>query len=236
MDQAAFDAMVRAMCAELPAAWFDGITEVVVSPRALPHPGRGGIFTLGECVPLAIEGGAVDGVQSRVVLYHGSFRALAELDDSFDWEAEAWETLTHELRHHLEWRAGHGALEAFDRAAENDYARQEGEAFDPLFHLDGEQVAAGVFRIDDNWFYDQVVRSIPREAMIEWQGRSHRVQVPAEATLPAYLALDGLAPEPVGEVVLVLRRRPRFRELFRPAAPWQGTAPAVPCLDVAAGG
>jgi hypothetical protein len=226
MDQPAFDAMVRAMCAELPAEWFDGITEVVVSPRAVPHPVRDGIFTLGECIPLPLETGEVEAVQSRVVLYHGSFRALAELDGEFDWRAEAWETLTHELRHHLEWRAREGSLEAFDRAAEHDYARQDGQAFDPLFHLDGDPAGPDLYRIDENWFLDRVVRALPAEVEVTWQGARHRIAVPAGATLPAYLTLEGLEDAPVGEVVLVLRRRPRLWDLFRPPRPWHGTAVA----------
>jgi hypothetical protein len=226
MDQPSFDALVRAMCAELPAEWFDGITEVVVSPRAVPHPAREGIFTLGECIPLPLETGEVEAIQSRVVLYHGSFRALAELDAEFDWRAEAWETLTHELRHHLEWRAREGSLEAFDRAAEHDYARQEGQPFDPLFHLDGEAVAPGLYRIDENWFFDRLVRDRPAEVEVEWHGTPHHVPIPPDATLPAYLTVEGLVPAPAGEVVLVLRRRPRLRELFRPPPPWHGTVAA----------
>jgi hypothetical protein len=42
------------------------------------------------------------------------------------------------------------------------------------------------------------------------------VAVPAEASLPAFLALDGLADAPAGEVLLVLRRKPGVLALFRP--------------------
>jgi len=227
MDQAAFDEMVRALCADLPSEWFDGVTEVVVSPRVVPHPERAGIFTLGECIPLPLESGEVEAIQSRVVLYHGSFRALAELDPEFAWREEAWETLTHELRHHLEWRARRGDLEAFDRAAEHDWARQEGEPFDPLFHLDGEVQAPGLYRVDDNWFLDRLVRTRPEAVTFRWGGAEYRVELPRELTLPAFVTVDGVDDPPPGDLVLVLRRRVRLRDLFRPPVPWQGAARAT---------
>jgi hypothetical protein len=101
MRLADFEAMVRRLSTEVPAHFFDGIAEVVVSPRAVPHPVRADIYTLGECVPLDVGESGGD-VQSRIVLYHGSFAALARLEPGYDWRGEAWETLTHELRHHLE--------------------------------------------------------------------------------------------------------------------------------------
>src|SRR5712692_2728789 len=65
----------------------------------------------------------------------------ARLDPDFDWREEAWETLTHELRHHVEWRARAPGLEAYDRAVEANFARQEGERFDPALYLDGDSPA-----------------------------------------------------------------------------------------------
>src|SRR5207247_873131 len=82
-----------------------------VSPKALPHPVHGDVYTLGECVPLEWSGSGAD-LHSRIILYHGSFASLARLGD-FDWREETWETLTHELRHHLEWRAHLDRLEAY---------------------------------------------------------------------------------------------------------------------------
>ena len=73
--------------------------------------------------------------------------------------------MTHELRHHLEWRAREGALEAFDEAAEQNFARMDGEPFDPLFHLSGEAVAEGVYQVDDDFFLDRVVTHI-----LAWEG------------------------------------------------------------------
>ena len=217
MRLADFEAMVRRMAHELPPDFLAGVAEIAVSPRAVPHPDREEIFTLGECIPLpAAEGGSPEGVQSRIVLYYGSFVALAQVVDGFDWREEAWETLTHELRHHLEWRARAPDLEAFDWAVEQNFARQDGEPFDPAFYLDGEAVGPGVYRVDDDVFLDRVVASPPVEVTLTWRGRAYRVPVPREATLPAFLLLEGVAEPPPGELVLVLRRKPGLFALLRP--------------------
>ncbi len=224
-----FRAMVRTMSAEVPAEFLDGVSEITVSPRAVPHPTRTEIFTLGHCIPFhAGETGAPDDIQSRIVLYHGSFLALAELDEGFDWRTEAWETLTHELRHHLEWRAREGALEAFDEAAEQNFARMDGDPFDPLFHLGGEAVAEGVFQVDDDFFIDMVVRRLPDAVSFGWHGRAYRAVAPTGATLPAFLSVEGVADPPPGELVLVIRRRTGLLELFRSRAPFTATVSANP--------
>lgn len=222
-----FEAMVRRIADEVPSDFMQGIAEIAVSPRVVPHPERTEIFTLGECIPLpAADAASVDGIQSRIVLYHGSFAALARLQEGFDWREEAWETLTHEVRHHLEWRARTPTLETFDRAVEQNFARQDGEPFDPLFHLDGEPMGQDTFRVEDDVFIDRLVSELPSEVMVRWRGRSYRIGVPAGATLPAFISLDGLAEGPPGELVLVLRRKPGLRDLLRQAVPSQITASA----------
>lgn len=227
MRLADFEAMVRRLSTEVPAHFFDGIAEVVVSPRAVPHPVRADIYTLGECVPLDVGESGGD-LQSRIVLYHGSFAALARLEPGYDWRGEAWETLTHELRHHLEWRARTPDLESYDEAAEQNFARHDGEPFDPGFYLDGESAAPGVFAVDDDYFIDRLVREVPRELTFQWHGARYAASVPHDATLPAFLTMEGLDEPPPGELVLVLRRRPRLRDLFRRAPTFQATVAARP--------
>lgn len=224
-----FRALVRRLGEEIPPDFFEGVAEVVVSPRTLPHPTRAEIYTLGECIPLH-DGDAPDAVQSRIVLYHGSFAALARLTPGFDWRQEAWDTLTHELRHHLEWRARAPDLEDFDRAAEENFARQEGEGFDPLFFLAGETPAPGVHQVDDDWFLDQVVRAMPAQLAFGWHGRAYVADVPPGATLPAYFhVVDGVAEPPPGDLVVVCRRKPGLRDLLRrPRALFQADVRARP--------
>src|SRR2546430_3721468 len=116
-----FRQLVERLVKQVPAAYLDGVVVVEVSPKALPHPRRADVYTLGECIPLEWSGNGAD-LQSRVVLYHGSFAALARLGD-FDWRAAALETPTHELRHHLEWRAHRPPPPAQGPAAGGDLKR-----------------------------------------------------------------------------------------------------------------
>jgi hypothetical protein len=202
-----FQQMVRRLAAEVPGDFLDGIAEGVVSPRTVPHPSRPGIYTLGECVPLPTgQGGEVDAVQSRLVLYYGSFAALARDEPVFDWRGESWETLTHELRHHLEWRARRPDLEDFDWAVEQNFARQDGETFDPAFHLEGEPLGDRAYRVEDDVFLDRVVGKVPASVALSWRGREYRITPPPAATLPAFLTIEGVARPPAGDLVVVLRR------------------------------
>ncbi|MBA2292494.1 MAG: metallopeptidase family protein [Gemmatimonadales bacterium] len=224
------------MVRDIPAAYFDGITEVVVSPRTVAHPERADVFTLGECVPLNIDGGDPAASQSRVVLYHGSFAALAALDPEFDWDAETWETLIHELRHHVEWRADDHALEAFDRAVDANHARHAGAPWDPLFFQDGEEVAPGTFLVDGDCFIECVVREVPAEVDFPWRGATYRVRVPPGTTLPAYLSVQGIEHALAGELVLVVRRKARITDLFRASSPSEAVVDARPLPTDPTGG
>ncbi|MEX0691394.1 MAG: hypothetical protein WD043_06095 [Gemmatimonadales bacterium] len=211
------------MAEEIPESYLDGVLALDVSPRTVPHASRAEVFTLGECVPVDGEG---EDLRSRVVLYHGSFRAVAAQDPAFDWRFEAWETLTHELRHHLEWRAHADHLERYDWAAEENFARQEGDPFDPLFFRAGEPVSPDVFRVEDDVFVDRVVRVAPAVMRFPWRGRTWEVDVP-DGPLPLFLCVNRLPIPPAGDLIVVLRRRGRIRDLFRrPVPPRQARAVA----------
>jgi hypothetical protein len=224
-----FEALVRRLCDEVPAHFFEGIAEVVVSPRTVPHPERAEIFTLGECIPLPMElGSGVEGLQSRIVLYHGSFAALAQLQDQFDWRLEAWETLTHELRHHLEWRARAPDLEDLDWAVEHNFARHDGESFDPTFFLSGQLQPEGEYRLDDDVFIDQIVRFLPPAVTFTWRGQGYHAPIPQGAELPCFLTVEGVTEPPDGDLVVVLRRKPGVRDLLGHARVFQATVRVTP--------
>jgi hypothetical protein len=219
-----FEVMIQRLCAEVPEEFLDGVAEVVVSPRTVPHPERPEIFTLGECIPLPVQvGSGVDGLQSRIVLYHGSFAALARLQPGFEWRKEAWETLTHELRHHLEWRARAPDLEDFDWAVEHNFARHDGEPFDVTFFLSGEQQPGGVYQVEDDIFIDRIVSELPASVAFDWNGHRYQAPIPGEADLPAFLTIDGVDDPPQGDLVVVLRRQPGVRDLFTAADVFQAT-------------
>lgn len=229
MELADFRSLVERLREEFPSGYLDGVVDVSVSPKTIPDPLRGDVYTLGECIPLEWTSGA--DLQSRVVLYHGSFQALArqEREGEFDWRAETWETLTHELRHHLEWRASLADLEAYDWAAEQNFARHDGRPFDPVFYRNGESVADGVTKIDDDIFLELGPAGRVRPAVVEfvWHGRRYRASVPAaHRRATVFMTLEGLADPPPGEAVLVLPgKAPIWSILRSPVAPVLVTVP-----------
>ncbi len=222
-----FRSLVDRLAHEVPPEFRDGIVAVDVSPRVLPHPVHGDVYTLGECVPLEWSGSGAD-LHSRVLLYYGSFASLARLGD-FDWREEAWETLTHELRHHLEWRANVDALATYDWAAEQNFARHEGHPFDPFFFRSGEALHDGIWKVDDDVFIEREQGAGSGEqGDLVWHGRRYRLAPPGARAGPLFLSLDGLVEPPPGEAVLVVRPAPRLWDLFRrPAAPAHETVQAT---------
>lgn len=220
-----FRGLIARLQSEVPPEYLHGIAGVEVSPKAVPHPVRPEIYTLGECIPLEWSGTGTD-LQSRVVLYHGSFAALARQSPpgEFDWRGEAWETLTHELRHHLEWRANQSALEAYDWAADQNFARHEGAGFDPDFYRSGERIADGVWKVDDDVFVEQGWGAERGERFeLVWHGKRYRGE--ASAAPPRairFLVLDGVAEPPPGDLVLVLRPRGGLLDVFRGRRPVVG--------------
>ncbi len=226
-----FRALVEGLLARVPPAYLDGVVAVEVSPKTVPHPVRGDVYTLGECIPLEWSGHGAD-LQSRVILYHGSFAALAQVGGrrgDFDWQEEAWETLSHELRHHLEWRANEAALEAFDWAAEQNFARHDGQAFDPAFYRSGEKITNGVYKVDDDVFIEgeRGMRKGERYE-ITWHGRCYGVPLPKDVGATAFMTLEGLADPPPGDAVLVLPRRASPFDFWRRPRVTQATVAVEP--------
>jgi hypothetical protein len=207
-----FRDMVERMAAEVPPDYMVGVAAIEVSPKSLPDPVRAGVYTMGEWIPFDIGS---DEVVSRVVLYHGSFLELSRERPDFDWRDEAWETLLHELRHHLESKARATELESYDWAVEQNFARLDRQPFDALFYRSGEVVTEDVYRVDDDVFIERVVRELPPVVEVHWHGARYAAPVP-EGALPLYLALDGLAHPPSGDVLVVFRRKPSLWDLFRP--------------------
>lgn len=229
-----FETMVQGMTRELPPAFLEGVAAVTVTGKTIPHPLRADVYTMGECVPHDFgPGEAGSELRSTVLLHYGSFAALAALDDAFDWRREAWETLTHEVRHHLEWRARVPELERLDDAVEANYARHDGEPFPHLFHLDGERIAAGVTKVEDDVFLDVALGARDHRAAagserpFTWHGRAWRVRLPEPLPDVLFVRLEGVTPPPAGELVLVVRRRPGARDLLRRAVVGQASAAAV---------
>lgn len=209
-----FRALVRRLQHDIPAQFESGVTDIEVSPKTVPSPVHRDVYTLGECIPLSWTGDGTN-LQSRIVLFYGSFQALARHRPDFDWRAEAWDTLTHELRHHLEFRAHVDALETYDWAAEQNFARHEGKPFDPMFYRSGERIAAGVFKVDDDVFVEKAWGVGSGEwGDLAWHGLDYRAPT-KNIEPPAFLTLHGLSDTPHGDAILVLRKPSSLSDLWR---------------------
>ena len=67
---------------------------------------------------------------------------------------------------------------------EQNFARQDGEPFDPTFYLRGEPIAEGLWRVEDDLFIDRVVEELVPSVEVTWRARAYRVPVPALAAAP----------------------------------------------------
>lgn len=155
MDIEEFRRLAAEMLEDIPPAFQQGVDAVEVTEEPVPHPDVPGVFTLGECRTEAWPSGYDEGeLRSRLLLHHGSFRALAERDPSFDWTAELWETILHELLHHREWAAGEMSLDLLDWVVEQNHRRHAGLDFDPEFYRALPADEEGVVRVDAEAFVE----------------------------------------------------------------------------------
>jgi hypothetical protein len=106
---------------------------------------------------------------------------------------------------------------------EHNFARHDGEPFDPTFFLSGEVLREGVYQVEDDVFIDRIVRSVPDTVSFAWEGQTYDISVPDGAELPCYLSVDGITDPPPGDLVVVLRRKPGVRDLFNEAGVFQST-------------
>jgi hypothetical protein len=217
----------------IPAEYRAGVDGLVVRRPAVPHPSLPDIYTLGECVTESYPSsfGGPDTVRSLILLHYGSFLRLSRLDPAFDWEGELWETLTHELQHHLESLAADDALVDMDYAADENYKRYQGEAFDPWFYRAGLP-EDGWRRAEDEFFREY--RAQPGDTIsFSWDGAEYEVTVPADAAdadvafLRVVEGFDGAAVN-----LVVLRPPPGFWQ--RLGALLRRPAPEVVDVDVPA--
>jgi hypothetical protein len=203
----------------------------MIERRALPHPSLPDVYTLGECVTESYPSdfGGPDTIRSLVVLYYGSFFRLSRLDEAFDWDTELWETLTHELQHHLESLAADDALVDMDYAADENYKRYQGEPFDPFFYRHGLPDDDWL-RVEDEFFLERAAGTSP--IRFERAGRSFSAVVPDEPFDVALLTITAGVPDPPGGLHLVVVRRPGVLEMLRRV--FRSRAPLIIERDVTA--
>ncbi len=128
MTFAEFRHLVEALVDEVPERFLRGLQGVHVLPQAKREEGYDeDVFRMGEYLdpgPEQFLGGS-EGLGRHIAIYYGSFKAIAAADPDFDWEEEAWETLTHELRHHVESLAGEDLLVQEDVEQSRGFTRRD---------------------------------------------------------------------------------------------------------------
>lgn len=215
-----FERKAQAAYASIPDAYKVGVDGLVVSADAPRHPGVADVYTLGECVTESYPSEWIgpETTRSVVVLYHGSFRKLAALDPGFRWEDELWETLTHELRHHLESLADRDELIGVDYVMDEGFKRAEGQDFDPWYYQRGDPGGPGVYLAEGHVFIEQLWTDTAFEAAeditFEWDGRTWSIPRPDVLGDVHYVWVDGLD---IGEgtLQLVLVRRRSWRDALK---------------------
>jgi predicted Zn-dependent protease with MMP-like domain len=228
MNYRQFQEAAQAAFAEVPDEYREGIDGLVIERRAERHPTLPDIYTLGMCDTESYLSDFVSAetTRSRILLYYGSFKALARMDRDFDWEAEIHETVQHEIRHHLETLAGEDALEDVDYAMDESFKRGQGLDYDPWFYQRGMPMGRGVYVVEDQVFLEQewAAPDFERQAhlTVRWGGVDHRLPPPPELGDIHFVLLHGIQePPPWIELVLVRRRNwlDDARRLFSSSRP-----------------
>lgn len=212
-----FEAIAAERWERIPAELKEGVEALVIEEGELGHPALGGVYTLGEFVPEFWPsgfGGSGD-VSSHLVLYYGSFRALAALDEAFDWEEEIWETILHELLHHRETAAGVSDLDELDWAIDQNFRRLADRPFDPTFYRSLAADVEGAVRLESEIFVEGAPEG-PGTALFTWRGSTYSIRVPW-SDVALFVRIRNLA---AGRLTVVVQPRPSLvrRLLGSPAA------------------
>jgi hypothetical protein len=225
-----FAARAHEMFESIPEEYREGVDGLLVEAEAQPHPELADIYTLGECrtEQYPSDYGGPGSVRSFVVVFHGSFQRLSELDEGFDWEAELWETITHEVKHHLESLASEDALEVEDWVMDQNFARRQGEPFDPSFFRGGVPLEQGGFEVDGDLFVEHPLDTAEIAAgsvAVEWEGRTLELPLPEAPGETHFVTVEDLEDD-AGEFVVVLVRRRGVWDALRSALAG-GTVPVT---------
>ncbi len=112
-----FQRTAEEMLSEIPEEFLEGLQGLHVLEHTKPEPDLPGVYRMGEYLDPGFDSflGGNPGLGRHVALYYGSFATIANGDPDFNWEEEIWETITHELQHHVESLAGDASLIGEDR-------------------------------------------------------------------------------------------------------------------------
>jgi hypothetical protein len=217
----AFEKAAEAAWDDVPDEYKVGIDRLVVSREALPHPELPEIYTLGMCDTEAYPSEWVgpDTTRSVVILYYGSFAALARKDPGFDWEAEIHETVEHEIKHHLESLAGQDQLGDVDYAMDEDFKRRDGLDFDSWYWQRGDVIGAGMYAVEDHVFIEQEWSAPDFETAAElrfpWKGVEWAIARPDELGDVHFVWITGVDDAPPALELVLVRRRSWWEDVKR---------------------
>lgn len=125
-----YDQFIKAvdeMVNEIPAEFLQGLQGIHALEQARPEEDFHDVWRLGEYLDPGPEQflGSGSGFSRQIALYYGSFQQIARSEPDFDWEGEIWDTLTHELQHHVESLAGDASLIGFDQEQARQFKRRK---------------------------------------------------------------------------------------------------------------
>lgn len=106
----AFERIANRLYDRIPPKLLEGLNGgIIISEEAEQRdPDLPDVYIMGEYVEDPY------GLGCYIVLYYGSFKQVLGDADPREWEEELWETVVHEIRHHIEARAGVDDLDLED--------------------------------------------------------------------------------------------------------------------------
>ncbi len=111
-----FENRLQEMVEIIPESYFKNLQGVHCFIERKGDPERG-LVRMGEYLDPGFESFMDSRIHigRHINIYYGSFVAVAQYNPNFDWDEQLWETLTHELQHHLESQANDQTLIEWDR-------------------------------------------------------------------------------------------------------------------------
>jgi len=218
MDFETFARCAEDIVDEIPEEFLAGVSGVEIHEEREDHPHVPGLYTLGMCASDDLRRmGDPEDTTSRVHLYHGSFLAVARRDPSFDWDEELRETILHEIRHHIEDRAGLPDLRREDELYLALTRFRADEELPDGWYPHGEPLDDDAWIVEDDVFVELRLRPAELESLrgrlvnMTLVGESLELEIPADARPGETLTyagegMDGASGR-VGDLHLILRSR-----------------------------
>lgn len=119
----AFEEMAERLFEEIPPELLEGLNGGIIISEEVEQrdPDLPDVHVMGEYIEDPY------GLGCYIIIYYGSFRIVLAEEPPEVWEEEIWETMVHEIRHHVEARAGVDDLDLEDLQEMYEFRRQAHE-------------------------------------------------------------------------------------------------------------